>query len=580
MKKPYLLFEFQNEQGNIEPLAFSEPVRILQTRVLSEVPSIIEEINQATERGYYAAGFVSYEAAPAFQPEMKTREIASLPLLWFGIYKNPDDRKESLSDSETYSVGDWKLAGSPGNYKNGITSIKNAIAEGHTYQVNYTERLHADFSGSDFAFYRQLARNQQAGYGAYLNIGDYSILSASPELFFKVQNGKLTTKPMKGTAPRGRTLDEDKMHIAKLRASEKERAENLMIVDLLRNDMSRLAKRGSVKVDKLFEVETYPTVHQMTSTITAELTPDLTMMDWFKALFPCGSITGAPKISTMETIAALESTPREVYCGAIGYITPAKDAVFSVPIRTVVVDKETNRARYGVGGGVTWDSTSEGEFKELQTKAEVLTTRRPEFELLESLKLENGMYPLQSYHMKRMLDSAAYFNFPVDEAAIITSLSELAKEFPQGTFKVRLLLSRTGEFNMEAQETAAITGPVHCSLADAAIDSGNPFLFHKTTYRQVYEQAAETMPADAFSVLLWNERQELTEFAIGNLAVEKDGEFFTPPVRCGLLPGTFRQQLLDAGEIKEKVIRRDELEDYDAVWFINSVRGWLRVEMI
>ena len=580
MKKPYLLFEFQNEQGNIEPLAFSEPVRILQTRELSEVPSIIEEIDQATERGYYAAGFVSYEAAPAFHPEMKTREIASLPLLWFGIYKNPDVRKESLSDSDTYSVGDWKLTGSPAHYQNGIASIKNAIAEGHTYQVNYTERLHADFSGSDFAFYRQLARNQQAGYGAYLNIGDYSILSASPELFFKVQNGKLTAKPMKGTAPRGRTLDEDKMHIAKLRASEKERAENLMIVDLLRNDMSRLAKRGSVKVDKLFEVETYPTVHQMTSTITAELTPDLTMMDWFKALFPCGSITGAPKISTMETIAALESTPREVYCGAIGYITPAKDAVFSVPIRTVVVDKETNRARYGVGGGVTWDSTSEGEFKELQTKAEVLTTRRPEFELLESLKLENGMYPLQSYHMKRLLDSAAYFNFRTDEAAITTSLSELAKEFPQGTFKVRLLLSRSGEFTVEAQETAPITEPVHCSLADAAIDSGNPFLFHKTTYRQVYEQAAEKMPADAFSVLLWNERQELTEFAIGNLAVEKDGEFFTPPVSCGLLPGTFRQQLLDAGEIKEKIIRRDELEDYDAVWFINSVRGWLRVEMI
>lgn len=580
MKKPYLLFEFQNEQGNIEPLAFSEPVRILQTSVLSEVPSIIEEINQATERGYYAAGFVSYEAAPAFQPEMKTREIASLPLLWFGIYKNPDVRKESLSDSETYSVGDWKLAGSSAHYQNGIASIKNAIAEGHTYQVNYTERLHADFSGSDFAFYRQLARNQQAGYGAYLNIGDHSILSASPELFFKLQNGKLTTKPMKGTAPRGRTLDEDKMRIAELRASEKERAENLMIVDLLRNDMSRLAKKGSVKVDKLFEVETYPTVHQMTSTITAELTPDLTMMDWFKALFPCGSITGAPKISTMETIAALESTPREVYCGAIGYVTPAKDAVFSVPIRTVVVDKETSRARYGVGGGVTWDSTSEGEFKELQMKAEVLTTRRPEFELLESLKLENGIYPLQSYHMKRMLDSAAYFNFRTDEAAITTSISELAKEFPQGTFKVRLLLSRTGEFNLEAQETATITEPVYCSLADAAIDSGNPFLFHKTTYRQVYEQAAETMPADAFSVLLWNERQELTEFAVGNLAVEKDGEFFTPPVSCGLLPGTFRQQLLDAGELKEKVIRRDELEDYDAVWFINSVRGWLRVEMI
>ncbi|RLQ90120.1 aminodeoxychorismate synthase component I [Planomicrobium sp. Y74] len=580
MKKPYLLFEFQNEQGDIEPLEFREPIRVLQSRDLSEISSIMEEIDKATEQGFYAAGFVSYEAAPAFQLEMETREIGSLPLIWFGIYKNPDIREEEVAAaSEPYSVDDWKLYGSPTHYQNGIASIKNAIAEGHTYQVNYTERLHADFSGSDFAFYRQLARNQQAGYGAYLNIGDHSILSASPELFFKVENGKLTTKPMKGTAPRGRTLEEDETHIAELLASEKERAENLMIVDLLRNDMSRLATRGSVKVEKLFEVETYPTVHQMTSTITAELNPDLTIMDWFKALFPCGSITGAPKISTMQTIAELESAPREVYCGAIGYITPAKDAVFSVPIRTVVVDKETSRARYGVGGGVTWDSTSEGEFKELQTKAEVLTARRPEFELLESLKLENGTYPLQSYHMKRLLDSAAYFNFPVDEKAVAASLAELAKEFSQGTFKVRFLLSRTGEFNLEAQSTAAITEPVNCTLSKSAIDSGNPFLYHKTTYRQVYEKAAETMPAEAFSVLLWNERQELTEFAIGNLAVEKAGEFFTPPASCGLLPGTFRQQLLDTGVLKEKIIRKDELGEYDAIWFINSVRGWLRVEM-
>ncbi|RAZ81217.1 aminodeoxychorismate synthase component I [Planococcus halotolerans] len=580
MKKPYLLFEFQNEQGDIEPLEFREPLRILQSRDLSEISSIMEEIDKATEQGFYAAGFVSYEAAPAFHTEMETREIGSLPLIWFGIYKNPDVREEEIAASEAYSVGDWKLYGSPTHYQNGIASIKNAIAEGHTYQVNYTERLHADFSGSDFAFYRQLARNQQAGYGAYLNIGDHSILSASPELFFKVENGMLTTKPMKGTAPRGRTLEEDKTRIAELLASEKERAENLMIVDLLRNDMSRLATRGSVKVGKLFEVETYPTVHQMTSTITAELHPDLTIMDWFKALFPCGSITGAPKISTMQTIAELESAPREVYCGAIGYITPAKDAVFSVPIRTVVVDKETSRARYGVGGGVTWDSTSEGEFKELQTKAEVLTARRPEFELLESLKLGNGTYPLQSYHMKRLLDSADYFNFPVDEKAVAARFAELAKELPHGTFKVRLLLSRAGEFSIEAQETTQITEPVHCGVAASAIDSGNPFLYHKTTYRQVYAKAAETIPAKAFSVLLWNERQELTEFAIGSLVVEKDGEFFTPPASCGLLPGTFRQQLLDAGEIKEKIISKDELGDYDAIWFINSVRGWLRVEMV
>lgn len=580
MCKPHLLFEFRNQRGEIEPLAFTDPVQILQTHHIEEVPAIMEQIDKAAEQGYYAAGFVSYEAAPAFQPEMKTREFGVLPLIWFGIFEEPQiPQKETLS-LEEYSVGKWHMAGSPEAYQEGIKKIKNAIEEGDTYQVNYTERLHADFSGSDFAFYRQLARNQQADYGAYLDLGSHSILSASPELFFRVDNGQLMTKPMKGTAPRGKTLQEDKSRIAELLTSEKEKAENLMIVDLLRNDMSRLAERGSVKVDKLFEVETYPTVHQMTSTITAELAPELKIFDWFKALFPCGSITGAPKISTMKTIAELEATPREVYCGAIGYITPEKDAVFNVPIRTVMIDKGKGSARYGVGGGVTWDSTSEGEFRELQTKAEVLTARRPEFGLLESLKLENGSYPLMSYHMKRLKDSAAFFKFSADEQKLTSDLAELAENNPQGIFKVRLLLGQHGEFSIKAQETAEILEPIACLLAESPIDSSNTFLYHKTTHRQVYEKSAEAIPPEAFSVLLYNENGELTEFTIGNLVVEKNGEFFTPPVKCGLLPGTFRQKLLDAGEIKEKVLLKEELGEYETIWFINSVRGWLRVEMI
>ena len=584
MDNPYLLFEFQNADGNVEPLAFKDPVRILQTNDINEVSGILKQLDEAADQGYYAAGFVSYEAAPAFDPAMEVRPASDFPLLWFGIFEEPQKSALALGTSsqsdEEYGVSNWQMAGSPEAYQQGIRKIKRAIEEGDTYQVNYTERLHADFSGSDFAFYRQLARNQQAGYGAYLNIGDHRILSASPELFFRVDDGRLTTKPMKGTAARGRTLEEDKLQIAELLASEKEQAENLMIVDLLRNDMSRLAKKGTVKVKELFEVETYPTVHQMTSTIEAELAPDLSRLDWFKALFPCGSITGAPKISTMHTIAELEATPREVYCGTIGYITPDKNAVFNVPIRTVIIDKKRGSARYGVGGGVTWDSTSEGEFKELQTKAEVLTARRPDFQLLESLRLENGTYPLLPYHMARLMDSAAYFNFPAERKVVEERLSELAAEFPDGSYKVRLLLDRVGEISLEAQETAAIKEPVPCSLAAAPVDSENAFLYHKTTYREVYGAAAKTMPPAAFSVLLWNENGELTEFAIGNVVVEKAGEFYTPPVSCGSLPGTFRQQLLDEGIIKEKVILKDELGEYDAIWFINSVRGWLRVEMI
>lgn len=580
MKKPYLLFEFRNQRGDIEPLAFAEPVRILQTYEIGEVAGIMQQVEAVVDQGYYAAGYVSYEAAPAFQPAMETNQPGVLPLIWFGIFTEPQAPNEEAHLTDDYSVGDWQLAGSPAHYQRGIARIKTAIEEGNTYQVNYTERLHADFSGSDFAFYRQLARNQQADYGAYLNLGDHRILSASPELFFRVDDGRLTTKPMKGTAARGRTLDEDKMRKAALLASDKERAENLMIVDLLRNDMSRLANKGTVTVEKLFEVETYPTVHQMTSTITAEVAPGLNLLDWFRALFPCGSITGAPKISTMKTIAELEATPREVYCGTIGYITPERNAVFNVPIRTVIIDANEGTARYGVGGGVTWDSTSEGEFRELQTKAEVLTVRSPEFQLLESMKLENGNYPLEAYHMARLKDSAAYFKFSVDEEGVAARLAELARDFPDGLYKVRLLLGRDGNIHAEAQETAAMAEPVKCTLAAAPVNSANAFLYHKTTNREVYAQAAAEMPPDGFSVLLWNENDELTEFTIGNFVAERDGEFFTPPVGCGLLPGTFRQQLLNEKIIQEKVITKEELGDFDAIWFINSVRGWLRVEMI
>ncbi|MDN3427313.1 aminodeoxychorismate synthase component I [Microbacterium sp. APC 3898] len=580
MPNPYLLYEFRNEDGEVEPLFFTDPLEVLETHVLAEVPAILEKLEQAVSKGFYAAGYVSYEAAPAFHVEMQTQPAGEMPLVWFGIFNAPQKAPVLSEEQEPYKVSEWKMASSVEHYQKGIQQIKQAIEEGDTYQVNYTERLSAEFDGNDLAFYRQLARNQQADYGAYLNLGRFRVLSASPELFFKVRNGQLTAKPMKGTAPRGRTTKEDQEQVAALLASKKEQAENLMIVDLLRNDMSRLAKRGSVKADPLFTVETYPTVHQLTSTIEAQLDKETTVLEWFQALFPCGSITGAPKISTMKYIAGLEQTPREVYCGAIGFITPGKDAVFNVPIRTVVIDREKGMARYGVGGGVTWDSTSEGEYKELQTKAEVLTAKRPVFSLLESLKLENGKYPLLDYHLARLQDSANYFHFPGNIQQAESELMKLAEKNPQGIYKVRLLQNKAGKLELEAQETAAIGQPVKGALAFYAVDSKNPFLFHKTTHREVYNKASEGLPKDVFSVLLWNEKQQLTEFTIGNLVLEKNGRFFTPPVSCGLLAGTFRQQLLDQQRIEEKILGKKDLETCDAIWLINSVRGWLKVELI
>lgn len=578
MANPYLLFEFPDEQGTIQPLVFKEPVEILQADTLLEVQQVMKDVEQAIQKGYYAAGYVSYEAAPAFHPNMSVHEGAKLPLAWFGIFNSPESADE-LESTGGYSVSNWEMAGSIAHYKQGIQKIKQAIEEGHTYQVNYTERLHATFTGDDLAFYRQLARNQQSSYSAYLNLGKYRLLSASPELFFRIDGEKITSKPMKGTAPRGRFTDEDQQQVDRLKASEKERAENLMIVDLLRNDIGRLALPGTVAVPRLFEAEKYPTVHQLTSTIEAKIDKDATVFDWFQALFPCGSITGAPKISTMSFISDLEQSPREVYCGAIGFITPEKNAVFNVPIRTVIIDSEDETASYGVGGGVTWDSTSEGEYQELLTKAQVLSARRPVFDLLESLKLENGHYPLLSYHLERLRDSADYFNFSFDQTAMEKELMDLAARHSTGVFKVRLLLEKSGAFSSQAQAIESILQPVVCSLATAPIDSTNPFLFHKTTHRSVYEAHSKTAP-EAFSVLLWNEKEELTEFTIGNLVAEKDGTFYTPPRSCGLLAGTFRQSLLDSHKIEEKIIHKNELADFDAIWFINSVRGWLKVILL
>ena len=580
MPNPYLPFEFRNEEGEIEPLVFSEPINILETTVLSEVPKIMEEVEKAVEDGFYAAGYIAYEAAPAFHPEMQVRPAGEMPLIWFGIFKKPKKDIPVSEEQQPYSISDWKTLSSVERYKEGIQFIKQAIEEGDTYQVNYTERLLAEFTGSDSAFYRQLARNQQADYSAYLNLGRFRVLSASPELFFKVRSGKLTAKPMKGTAPRGRTTEEDHDNIKVLQASEKEQAENLMIVDLLRNDVSRLAKPGTVKADPLFTVETYPTVHQLTSTVEAQLDKTSTVLNWFQALFPCGSITGAPKISTMKYIAALEQTPREVYCGAIGFITPDKDATFNVPIRTVVIDKEKEIARYGVGGGITWDSTFEGEYRELQTKAEVLTAKRPVFNLLESLKLEDGQYPLLPYHLARLQDSSNYFHFPGNMKEIECELMKLAEEYPKGIYKVRLLLDEKGRLELQAQKTEPTEEPIKCMLASSPVDSKDPFLFHKTTHRKVYEKAVGNLPKDIFSVLLWNEKQQLTEFTIGNLVLEKDGRFFTPPVSCGLLAGTFRQHLLDQKLVEEKIVDKKELENCDGIWFVNSVRGWLAVELV
>jgi para-aminobenzoate synthetase / 4-amino-4-deoxychorismate lyase len=577
-KEPLLAFEFADSNGKIKPLTFQHPVRVIAAHKAEDVLPCFQLVQEAVEKGYYAAGYLSYESAPAFDPAFKVKSGGSFPLLWFGIFSKPVPQQ--ISSKGEFSVSEWNPAITMEEYNQSISSIKKSIQYGNTYQTNYTIRLHSHFSGDSLAFYNRLKKAQSSNYCAYIHTGEHSILSASPELFFHLDNGKITTRPMKGTVKRGASFEEDARNANWLLQSEKNRAENLMIVDLLRNDLGMVAESGTVEVEKLFEIEQYPTVHQMTSTISAKVTENTTLVDIFKALFPCGSITGAPKVSTMNIIADLENGPRDVYCGAIGYITPDKEAIFNVPIRTVLINHSTGSAVYGVGGGVTWDSTSEGEYHEILAKAMLLEEKPSEYQLLESLLLDNGDYFLLEEHLKRLENSARYFGYPIEVERIKGLLNEYRDKQHNGMIKVRLLLAKDGELMIEGEPITKQDAVLKVVIADEPVDKTNPFLYHKTTNREIYEKFQKQKPAEVFDVLLWNQDGEITEFTNGNVVLEIDGVRWTPPVNSGLLAGTFRYSLLQNGEIHEKILTLSDLKKATRVWFINSVRKWKEVDLV
>jgi para-aminobenzoate synthetase/4-amino-4-deoxychorismate lyase len=576
-QEPLLSFEFATSTDEIKPLTFHNPIELIIAHTIEEVLPSLQQIQEAINSGYYAAGFLSYESAPAFDSAYKVREEHTMPLLWFGIFSEP--QQMSLSSTGPYMITDWNSSVDMDEYESSIRSIKHSIECGDTYQTNYTVRLNSKFQGDDIAFFGDLKKAQASNYCAYINTGDHCILSASPELFFHLKENQITTRPMKGTIKRGKSSVEDESNANWLYHSEKNRAENVMIVDLLRNDLSIISEPNTVHVPRLFEIEHYPTVHQMTSTITAKVPTNTQISNIFKALFPCGSITGAPKISTMGIIANLEKTPREVYCGAIGYITPNCEAIFNVPIRTVMIDQKTGMATYGVGGGITWDSTTEGEYQEILAKASLLKEDRPSFQLLESLLLKDGSYFLLDEHLSRLKKSAKYFNFPFHLEDTKKTLLHYAEQNRHGELKIRFLLNKNGEMTIEGQPIKKPRMPLQVTLADEPLDKDNSFLYHKTTNRTVYSHFQKKYP-HIFDVLLWNENRELTEFTNGNVVLEIDGIFWTPPIYSGLLAGTYREKLLKEGKIREKVLTIADLKNSTKLWFINSVRKWLEVQLI
>ncbi|HLQ71810.1 MAG TPA: aminodeoxychorismate synthase component I [Bacillota bacterium] len=568
-----LLFEYVNHQGRKKPLIFKKPHDIIAANTIEEVLPCLEKVQVAIDKGFYAAGYISYEAAPAFDNAFNVHNHGNMPLMWFGIFEEPIVEKEQPTGD--FHASEWKPSVSKDEFKKNIKKIKEYIANGDTKQVNYTIRFNAQFQGDAEAYYKQLAEAQTANYAAYLNTGDFSILSASPELFFHLNDGEITTRPMKGTVKRGKSASEDLQLADWLYHSEKNRNENRIIVDLLRNELGKIAETGTIEVPRLFTIEQYPTVYQMTSTVTAKVNKNL--VDVFKALFPCGSITGSPKMNTMNIINELETSPRNVYCGTIGYITPNKEAIFNVPIRTVLINNQTGTAVYGVGGGITSDSTADEEYDEVLTKTRLLKTKQTSFELLETFGLLDGNYIVYQNHMDRLRESAAFFDFNFDYQAVQNELLMISKQHPKGNYRVRLLVKKDGAFTTEVttfrkkRETTA-----RVSLAKQPIHKDNPFLYHKTTNRCIYE-AFQKHHSNVYDVLLWNGAHEVTEFTRGNVVVELNGELVTPPVTCGLLPGTFRRKLIEDGTIKERNVSIHDLKDCTRIWFINSVRQWVEV---
>lgn len=537
---------------------FKKPLRILKAFNNEEFLTAFREIEELSKK-YYLAGYIRYEAKEVFLGKKITSDY---PLLYFEVFEDFKEFSPHVADL-------CRLKSSSAitfeQYKSDLEKIKEEIANGNTYEVNYTYDRHVDCEADEFELFNFLLKKQATPYNAFIKNDIETIFSFSPELFFELKNGHILTKPMKGTVPRGIDEVQDKKNVDFLKNDIKNRAENVMIVDLLRNDLGRIAKTGSVKVSKLFEIETHKTLHQMTSQIEADLLDGTTLFEVFKAIFPCGSITGAPKISTMKIIDRLEKGSREVYCGAIGLISPKK-TVFSVPIRILQKKSDEKTYRYRVGGAIVWNSDIKEEWEETLTKSKIL---EEDFKLIETIKVECGKPFLWAEHLGRLKNSAKHFGFNFNP--------ELETLKPTQDGMLRILLSKDGSYSLEYKKLVR-SEVCKVEISPKKVDSRKAFLYHKTTYRPYYEESfKKIVDGKIYDELFFNEKGELTEGARSNVLLTINGKLYTPPVKCGLLNGVLRQNLLDRGICTEKILYKEDLLLAENVYCINSVRGIRRV---
>ena len=564
------------------------PARVLVAHHIDEVKPVLEAVHAAAEAGHWCVGHVRYEAAPAFDAALQVH-AADGPLVWFEVHDGAPSAwppAEAAGPAEARAT--WLPTLARPDFDAAIARIHQAIGDGELYQVNYTAPWMGTVTGEGAALFDALLRAQPGGYAACFTAGDEQVLSVSPELFFDWQasaaGGSILARPMKGTAARGATPALDVAAAERLRASPKERAENVMIVDLLRNDLSRIAEPHTVRVPELFHTQALPTVWQMTSDVQARTRSGLRLPDVFAALFPCGSVTGAPKVRAMQLIRELERQPRGIYCGAIGVVRPdgrgGIAATFNVPIRTVVM--RGTQARCSIGSGITASAEAGAEWQEWLHKQAFLARASEPFEVLETLALVDGVYRHQAEHLARMAEAAQHFGYPWQPAAVHACLQALAAQHGSGPWRVRLLLDRFGQPRAEAFALQPTATPVRLQLAPRPLaEAHGEWVRFKTTRRAHYAAFAPAPGSGIFDTVLFNAEGEITESTFGNLAMQMDdGRWLTPPLACGLLPGVGRAVALREGRVQEGVVRVQDLHRVRRWAFINSLRGWLDAELV
>ncbi len=569
-------------------LLFSEPFEVVELRSSGGLADFFAKLERRLDEGCSLAGYIGYEAGYGFEPEaLGSFESGEdrLPLAWFGVYRSrgtvvPEGLPRDVLSGEEPALEELRFDLDRERYAGAITAIRERIAAGDVYQVNFTGRFGFRYEGAADDLFMRLCGMQPGAYSAFLDMGTHRVLSLSPELFFSLDGRRIETRPMKGTAPRGSGEDEDRERKAWLRSDEKNRAENLMIVDLLRNDLGRICKPGSVEVPELFVTQSYPTLHQMVSGIRGELRENCSLFELFRAIFPCGSVTGAPKIRAMQLIRQLESSPRGVYTGAIGYILPDRSMRFNVAIRTLVLTGD--RGEYGAGSGIVWDSRADEEYEECRLKARLLESGREQgFELFESL-LYSVAYLWLEEHLDRLAGSAAALGFRFERERVRRELESFARSdlVKSGRYKVRLALRKDGttDISVSALPAPPEAEPVRVCMAKQAIPAGDPLRAHKTTRRDLYDRLLRKAQSEGFGeVLFRNDRGEVTEGAVSNVIIRKNGRYLTPPLSSGLLDGVYRRYFLETRlNAGESPLAAGDIAGADCFFLCSSVRGLRR----